>query len=177
MSSKPLELMADPAEKGAIHDFKLWAFLKFGQELDTLMRESLKWLDSNPKESWRTLHKSTIEGRVLFENGKLLDLRRISMAKVEELTELLRGPLGVEIKDRRYRLRLYRTCFIGSDAVVCLQRSFDISRPKALRYGELLFEHGVFHHVVREHTFKDRYLFYRFCEDELETMQPDKKLE
>ena len=32
--------------------------------------------------------------------------------------------------------------------------------------GNRLFERHFFHHVVKDHCFKDEYLFYRFLEDE-----------
>lgn len=88
----------------------------------------------------------------------------------EEMAALIRdmrGPYGVEIKDRRYHLRVFSNCFVGSDAVAWLMHHQKATAEEAIRIGRLLVERGIFHHVTDEHTFEDQYLFYRFYEDEI----------
>ena len=72
--------------------------------------------------------------------------------------------MGVQIKDRRYRLRTYRRCFIGSEAVDFLvQASFALSRDDAVDLCQrIMRELQIIEHVTQDHTFKDEYLFYRF---------------
>mmetsp|Transcript_27823 Transcript_27823/g.67361 ORF Transcript_27823/g.67361 Transcript_27823/m.67361 type:complete len:1915 (+) Transcript_27823:417-6161(+) len=72
--------------------------------------------------------------------------------------------MGIQIKDRRYRLKTYRRCFIGSEAVDFLvQASFALSRDDAVDLCQrIMQELHIIEHVTRGHTFKDEYLFYRF---------------
>jgi Domain found in Dishevelled, Egl-10, and Pleckstrin (DEP) len=78
----------------------------------------------------------------------------------------MRGIGGVKIKDRRYRLRTYSQCFVGSEAVDWMRDRFRISRAEALQLGQRLMDAKHIHHVVDGHEFKDGYFFYRFYWDE-----------
>lgn len=85
---------------------------------------------------------------------------------LQSLVDQMRGPDGVDIKDRRHRLNVYPQCFIGTDAVHWLMRTQKATHTEALRIGQMLIDRGLMHHVVDEHDFEDAYLFYRFYEDE-----------
>jgi hypothetical protein len=78
----------------------------------------------------------------------------------------MRGIGGVKIKDRRYRLRTYSQCFVGSEAVDWMRDRFLISRAEAIQLGQRLMDAKHIHHVVDDHEFKDGYFFYRFYWDE-----------
>ena len=78
----------------------------------------------------------------------------------------MRAPSGVEICDRRHRLRVYPRCFVGSDAVAWLVRNEGLRHDQAIAVGELLVERNLVHHVLDEHTFHDDALFYRFRADD-----------
>jgi hypothetical protein len=78
----------------------------------------------------------------------------------------MRGIGGVKIKDRRYRLRTYSQCFVGSEAVDWIRDRFLISRAEAIQLGQRLMDAKHIHHVVDDHEFKDGYFFYRFYWDE-----------
>lgn len=74
---------------------------------------------------------------------------------------------GVEIRDRRYGLRTFRQCFVGSEGCAWLVEegiAGDFEQAELL--GNLLLQEGHLHHVVREHPFRNAELFYRFREDE-----------
>ncbi|XP_070564764.1 rap guanine nucleotide exchange factor 4-like isoform X2 [Ptychodera flava] len=73
------------------------------------------------------------------------------------------------IRDRKYHLRTYRRCLVGTEMVDWLmqQSSFVHSRNQAVGMWQALLEEGVITHVCHEHQFKDKYLFYRFREDDL----------
>lgn len=90
-------------------------------------------------------------------------------AEVQELVSQMRSPEGVDIRDRRFGIRLFRHCFVGSDAVQWFMRQQLASREEAVRLGQILVERGIIHHVTDEHPFKDAYLFYRFLVDEAAT--------
>jgi pyruvate/2-oxoglutarate dehydrogenase complex dihydrolipoamide dehydrogenase (E3) component len=84
---------------------------------------------------------------------------------IDQLVETLRHNL--DIKDRTYRLTTYENCFVGSEACEWMVESGvaeDVHEAEVI--GNLLLEADVFHHVLRDHNFKNDYLFYRFTEDE-----------
>ena len=79
---------------------------------------------------------------------------------------------GVEVRNRRYRFKNYRRCFVGSEAVdFMVQSGWATSRDDAVRLGRSLQkEFNLFEHVVDpdRHPFKDEYIFYRFTTTDLE---------
>ncbi len=68
----------------------------------------------------------------------------------------------LEIKDRRWRLRIFHKCFIGQEAVNWLYKHLQIPRSQAIQVGQKLLEQGHIFHVLQEHDFEDGYFFYRF---------------
>mmetsp|Transcript_30418 Transcript_30418/g.50532 ORF Transcript_30418/g.50532 Transcript_30418/m.50532 type:complete len:291 (+) Transcript_30418:161-1033(+) len=71
----------------------------------------------------------------------------------------------VKVSDRTYRLKSYKQCFIGSEAVDYLVESgATLTREDAVEIGKAFMEMRLFEHVCRDHEFKDEYLFYRFLE-------------
>jgi EAL domain-containing protein (putative c-di-GMP-specific phosphodiesterase class I) len=75
----------------------------------------------------------------------------------------LRSPGGVDVRDRIYNLRNYRQCFVGREAVDWLARHQRIGRHDAVRLGQRLLALGLLSHVLDEHDFEDRELFYRLA--------------
>ena len=47
----------------------------------------------------------------------------LSEHELQRLVTLLR--VGVDVRDRKYRMKPYRSCFLGSDAVRCFLASGD----------------------------------------------------
>lgn len=87
--------------------------------------------------------------------------------QINEIVEKLHGPNGVVIKDRCYFLRKYHTCFVGSEAVDWfISSGFASNRAEAVDVGQSLLDIDLIHHVVDEHHFEDRGLFYRFRKDD-----------
>ncbi|EDQ86445.1 uncharacterized protein MONBRDRAFT_33845 [Monosiga brevicollis MX1] len=76
---------------------------------------------------------------------------------------------GIMIKDRDYGARTFRRCFIGRELVPWLIVQ-ELCRDKedALALGSLLLQQGFIRHVTDDHDFKEDYLFYRFCVDDLQ---------
>ncbi|XP_033735691.1 LOW QUALITY PROTEIN: rap guanine nucleotide exchange factor 4-like [Pecten maximus] len=72
------------------------------------------------------------------------------------------------IRDRKYHLRTYRRCMVGSEMVDWLLQQGPLvhSRNQAVGMWQALLEDGIIVHVCHEHQFKDRYLFYRFRQDD-----------
>ena len=86
--------------------------------------------------------------------------------EIDDLVAKIRGKNGVEIKERRYRLNTYQSCFIGQELVDWLVNNYDYSREQATELGQILIEKQIIHHVTDEHPFMDEYLFYRFLVDD-----------
>ncbi|MEA5469042.1 mechanosensitive ion channel domain-containing protein [Spirulina sp. 06S082] len=93
---------------------------------------------------------------------KAVNTRDLSHLDVETLVIALKGSEGIEIKDRRYRLKTYSRCFIGAELVDWLMVREECSREDAIAIGEHLRKRGILHHVTDEHPFLDEYLFYQF---------------
>lgn len=94
---------------------------------------------------------------------------------LEAIVAAMRGPEGVSIRERRYRLQTYPDCFVGLDAVDWLVRAYNITRQQAVAIGQKMLERGIIHHVLDEHPFTDSYLFYRFYGDEQALRQTEPK--
>uniref|UniRef100_A0A674D8D2 Rap guanine nucleotide exchange factor 4 n=1 Tax=Salmo trutta TaxID=8032 RepID=A0A674D8D2_SALTR len=74
------------------------------------------------------------------------------------------------IRDRKYHLKTYRQCCVGTELVdwQMQQSSCVHTRIQAVGMWQVLLEEGVLNHVDQELTFQDKYLFYRFLDDEQE---------
>ncbi|XP_078571706.1 rap guanine nucleotide exchange factor 4-like isoform X4 [Branchiostoma floridae x Branchiostoma japonicum] len=84
-------------------------------------------------------------------------VRTVILAKVPQM-----------VRDRKYHLRTYRRCMVGSEMVDWLmdQSALVHTRMQAVGMWQALLEEGVISHVCQEHQFKDKYLFYRFRDDD-----------
>ncbi|XP_062506238.1 uncharacterized protein LOC134182807 [Corticium candelabrum] len=69
------------------------------------------------------------------------------------------------VKDHRYHLRSYKSCFVGQELVDWLVKNKNMNRSEATEMGRELMKRNFCHHVADDHEFKDEYLFYRFVED------------
>ena len=78
----------------------------------------------------------------------------------EEIAAVQSQP-PVEIKDRRYRLKTYKSVFLGSDLVDWLCNELHCSRSKAVSIGVRMQKAEIFDHVTGDHMLKDEALFFR----------------
>lgn len=85
-----------------------------------------------------------------------------TVAELEAGLARMRGAGGVECADRRHWLRVYRDCFVGSDAVAWWMEHEGLTRNEARALGERLAELGWLRHVLDEHGFRDGPFYYRF---------------
>lgn len=88
----------------------------------------------------------------------------ISRRSAEGLGDVVKRMMAeLEIKDRRYHLTTYKSCFVASDAVAWMLKAGVVStRDDAMRLGNALISAGILHHVTDDHHFEDSYLFFRF---------------
>ncbi|MBF2097663.1 MAG: mechanosensitive ion channel [Gloeomargaritaceae cyanobacterium C42_A2020_066] len=99
---------------------------------------------------------------ILLEPPPVLDRR----SYLEGLAARMRGPSGLDIKDRWHLLQRYPCCFTGTAAVDWLTQMEHLDRRAAVRLGQEMLTAGLFHHVLDEQDFEDDDLFYRFYADE-----------
>ena len=71
---------------------------------------------------------------------------------------------GVNIQDRRYRLRIYPECFVASESVIWLARALRVPHEKAVAIGQALQSAGLIYHVVKAQPFADEELFFRVAQ-------------
>lgn len=71
----------------------------------------------------------------------------------------------VSIRDRTYRLRKFRDCFVGAEAVNWMIESEDLPKIQTVEYaeqlGSIMCRFGYVSHVLERHDFKSKYYFYR----------------
>lgn len=85
---------------------------------------------------------------------------------LKEVTEKLKQ--GLEVKDRRYRLKVYKQVFLGTDAVnFFLAEKYATNIADAVALGSELMAAGVFQHCLRDHPFKNEPLFYCFVDQDV----------
>ncbi|DBA68959.1 TPA: class-I pyridine nucleotide-disulfide oxidoreductase [Trebouxia sp. C0005] len=85
---------------------------------------------------------------------------------LKEVTEKLKQ--GLEVKDRRYRLKTYKQVFLGTDAVnFFLAEKYATNIADAVALGSELMAAGIFQHCLRDHPFKNEPLFYRFVDQDI----------
>uniref|UniRef100_A0A8C2XGF7 Rap guanine nucleotide exchange factor 4b n=1 Tax=Cyclopterus lumpus TaxID=8103 RepID=A0A8C2XGF7_CYCLU len=101
-----------------------------------------------------------------IHNSPLMSLCRAG--KVLRNAILSRAPHM--IRDRKYHLKTYRQCCVGTELVdwLVLQSACVLTRSHAVGMWQALLEEGVLNHVDQELGFQDKYLFYRFLDDEEE---------
>ncbi|KAJ1188184.1 hypothetical protein NDU88_004947 [Pleurodeles waltl] len=94
--------------------------------------------------------------------------RILRAGKVLRNTIISRAPHM--IRDRKYHLKTYRQCCVGTELVdwMMQQSSCVHSRTQAVGMWQVLLEESVLNHVDQEYHFQDKYLFYRFLDDEQE---------
>jgi hypothetical protein len=66
------------------------------------------------------------------------------------------------VKDRRYHGKVYRECFIASEAIDWMVANLGMRRSTALATGAFLWRTGRIHHVLREAAFDDGLFYFRF---------------
>jgi alpha-tubulin suppressor-like RCC1 family protein len=92
--------------------------------------------------------------------------RPVTQLSLVELARTMAASGGVEVRDRRYRLKVYPGCFVASEIVDWLvgnKVNGVQTRKQACNVGQQLVNQGFIQHVVDvAKPFKDKYLFFRF---------------
>jgi hypothetical protein len=88
-------------------------------------------------------------------------IRRIAGAPAEVVAAVSSRRLS--IRNRRYHLREYPACFVGSAAVRTLAKAYGCARDEALELGNALHALGLLVHVAHDHDLIDGEYFYRLA--------------
>uniref|UniRef100_A0A3B3QQ01 Rap guanine nucleotide exchange factor 4 n=1 Tax=Paramormyrops kingsleyae TaxID=1676925 RepID=A0A3B3QQ01_9TELE len=102
----------------------------------------------------------------------------LSLTKILRAGKVLRHAIlsraSHMIRDRKYHLKTYRQCCVGTEMVDWLTQQSPCvhSRTQAIGMWQVVLEEGVLNHVDQELHFQDKYLFYRFLDDEQEDVPP-----
>ncbi|XP_038645330.1 rap guanine nucleotide exchange factor 4 isoform X4 [Scyliorhinus canicula] len=113
-----------------------------------------------------------IENRVPLHPVKTIT--QVPSEKVPRAGKILRNAILSQaphmIRDRKYHLKTYKQCCVGTELVDwMMQQTLCVhSRTQAVGMWQVLLEEGVMNHADQEHNFQDKYLFYRFLDDEQE---------
>uniref|UniRef100_A0A8C1QS02 Rap guanine nucleotide exchange factor (GEF) 4 n=1 Tax=Cyprinus carpio TaxID=7962 RepID=A0A8C1QS02_CYPCA len=105
---------------------------------------------------------------------RMPDKEHLNNKKILRASKVLRNTILSRaphiIRDRKYHLKTYRRCCMGTELVDWLMQHTSCvhSRVQAVGMWQVLLEEGVLNHVDQELSFQDKYLFYRFLEDESE---------
>eukprot|EP00127_Corallochytrium_limacisporum_P003183 Clim_evm32s147 gene=Clim_evmTU32s147 len=85
------------------------------------------------------------------------DQRETHNEIIQQIRDLSQEMMNdLELKDRRYRLKIYRNCFAGSDAVTWLvNRGYALSRQEAVTIAKRMIQAGMIVHCAGERNFKD----------------------
>ncbi|XP_060785998.1 rap guanine nucleotide exchange factor 4 isoform X3 [Neoarius graeffei] len=99
-------------------------------------------------------------------------LNKVPSEKIMRAGKVLRSAILTQaphmIRDRKYHLKTYKRCCVGTELVdwQMQQSSCVHTRVQAVGMWQVLLEEGVLNHVDQELNFQDKYLFYRFLDDE-----------
>ncbi|KAG8000664.1 Rap guanine nucleotide exchange factor 4 [Nibea albiflora] len=129
-------------------------------------------LDNTPRHA--TIVTREFSELLRIEQREFRSLWEVPSEKILRAGKILRNVILTRaphmIRDRKYHLKTYRQCCVGIELVDWqMQHSSCVhSRIQAVGMWQVLLEEGVLNHVDQELCFQDKYLFYRFLDDEQE---------
>jgi tetratricopeptide (TPR) repeat protein len=131
------------------------------EEPDTIdLTEEIEFFLKPVKIMNQQVEKSTNESSSI-EDFSRIDMNDRSLRQLHVWTKRLFDPKkGVEIKNRKWRLRTYENCFICQEAVTYISKNGDISRTDAVDFLQRIMNRYILRHVYDEHMIEDTFLFF-----------------
>lgn len=146
-------------------------FFSLEQKQEALEYCRQKFLDSKGAISYLLIEDPT--GFTIWMEDKDVNLVDstlkqdiVNQLDLQEIVAKMRNIGGIQIQDRRYKLKIYPKCFVGNEAVKWMKLKLNLSTEQAVRLGQRLIDEKIIHHVADHHGFADEFLFYRFYWDE-----------
>ena len=92
---------------------------------------------------------------------------RTSHVDIQKLAGELQSERGINVRPRRWHLRLYEYCFVGHDLTTFLLARFQDmeTREQAVEFGNVLMHDGLFRHVNNKHQFRDGNYFFTIMKE------------
>ncbi|XP_010530173.1 PREDICTED: uncharacterized protein LOC104806801 [Tarenaya hassleriana] len=85
---------------------------------------------------------------------------------IDELALIVHKMKPRIVKDRFHKMRRFRNCFLGTEAVDFLSEDQYLQREEAIEVARKLAKQLFFHHVLDENLFEDDNHLYRFLDDD-----------
>uniref|UniRef100_A0AAY4ET08 Rap guanine nucleotide exchange factor 4 n=1 Tax=Denticeps clupeoides TaxID=299321 RepID=A0AAY4ET08_9TELE len=142
---------------------------KYRQCMAGLLTPPYGVMESGPSSD-RMPDKEILSNNPLGSMSK--HLNKVPSEKILRAGRILRNAIVTRspnmIRDRKYHLKTYKQCCVGTELVdwQMQQTLYVHSRVQAVGMWQVLLEEGVLNHVDQELNFQDKYLFYRFLDDE-----------
>jgi len=120
--------------------------------------------------------------KALREKSKFPSMTDVERGKLKELkdvvTLLQTIDHGIKVKDRTWRLKKYKDCFIANELITWLVKNLRLNtRVEAIAWAREIQEMGIIDHVTYNgKRFEDSFLFYRFIYFLPMELAPNKKL-
>lgn len=109
----------------------------------------------------------TGEAKKVFSGKKRTLKEGLAIRSLDEILVALKHPAtGLVVKDRQWRLKTYKQCFVASEMIDWLIANLRLrSRPDAVELANKLVACGAIRHVVITQPVRDAYLFFEFTPD------------
>ncbi|VEU43237.1 unnamed protein product [Pseudo-nitzschia multistriata] len=121
--------------------------------------------DSNPSSRGSSTNavstKAVAKLSVTYSNERMVPRKHTSMY---ERMAVIHAMAKVRVKDRRYRLRIYKKCFVGKQMIdLLMDEDVGPTRRDCLEIAIAINQQlKLFEHVKKHHLLRDKHLFYRF---------------
>ena len=152
--------------------FKKNRFFPLEQEQEALAYGKSHFLAAKGKKSYILL-RDNIGFTIWIEDSSVQLSQNNNQTKdfiqtidLEKLVAKMRHIGGIQIQDRNYKLKTYKKCFVGNEAVDWMKKNLDLSTELAIKLGQRLIKEKWIHHVLDQQDFANEYFFYRFYWDE-----------
>lgn len=102
----------------------------------------------------------------IFASKKRTLQEGLAIRSLDEVLAAMKHPAtGLVVKDRQWRLKTYRQCFVASEMIDWLIANLRLrSRPDAVELANKFIACGAIRHVVITQPVRDAYLFFIFAE-------------
>ena len=115
---------------------------------------------NNTKNYWIETLETT---RMISENAENLKLN-FYCDLLDRLHKM------VETRDRYYLLKIYKKCFLGSEFVRAICDILNCNIEESIKIGNMMLSFGFISHVKQEHELLNDFLFYIFCENNMNNL-------